>query len=167
MQASLLYSARGPTPQPSPASADHGNSSFNSFESADSALESAQSCCERGAHHFLREGECDKDIASARQHFQKSKSVSDETLARLRADQEAKQQEDAKSTPSNRPAATISSEESKESNTTLVNDELDDLPNPTKGMLLEVDEDDDNQGFNLNDPDFMKRFRVHSRRTMG
>ena len=54
------------------------------YATADAALEQAQSMCERGAHQFLREGECEAEIVGAKKNFEKVKRVSDHELERLR-----------------------------------------------------------------------------------
>jgi hypothetical protein len=60
---------------------------------ADAALEKAQSLCERGAHQFLREGDCEAEIVGAKESFEEVKRLSDQELIRLRAEQDIKQQE--------------------------------------------------------------------------
>jgi hypothetical protein len=49
---------------------------------ADAALEQAQGMCERGAHQFLREGECEGEIVGAKENFETVKRVSDRELER-------------------------------------------------------------------------------------
>jgi hypothetical protein len=45
------------------------DSSGEKFDVADKALEKAQNLCERGAHQFLRDGDCRKELNGVRQHF--------------------------------------------------------------------------------------------------
>jgi len=40
--------------------------------------------CERGAHQFLRQGECEAEIIGAKENFETVKRVSDTELERLR-----------------------------------------------------------------------------------
>jgi hypothetical protein len=60
------------------------------YATLDAALEKAQSMCERGAHQFLREGDCETEIVGAKENFEEVKRVSDKELERLR---EASEQE--------------------------------------------------------------------------
>ena len=59
---------------------------------ADTALENAQSLCERGAHQFLREGDCEAEIAGAKESFEQSKRLADQELVGLREEQERRKQ---------------------------------------------------------------------------
>ncbi len=51
------------------------------FDTADEALESAQSLCERAAHQSLRDGDCRIEIDAAKESFLKLLSLSEKQLA--------------------------------------------------------------------------------------
>lgn len=56
------------------------------LELAGLALEKAQSLCERGAHQFLRDGQCESEIIGTRDRFQEAKRIAEEQIARLSAE---------------------------------------------------------------------------------
>ncbi|KAF2671592.1 hypothetical protein BT63DRAFT_174253 [Microthyrium microscopicum] len=58
---------------------------MDAFGAIDAALEKAQSLCERGAHQFLREGDCEAEIIGAKESFEEAKRLSDKELAQLAA----------------------------------------------------------------------------------
>jgi hypothetical protein len=68
-------SARGFPPRPdpfangSPGNSPNGATSHDPLSAADKALETAQSFCEKGAHQFLRDGDCLHETAGARASF--------------------------------------------------------------------------------------------------
>ncbi|EOD43253.1 hypothetical protein UCRNP2_10043 [Neofusicoccum parvum UCRNP2] len=47
-----------------------GDSNSEGFDTADKALENAQSLCERGAHQSLRDGDCRAELEGARKSFE-------------------------------------------------------------------------------------------------
>lgn len=55
------------------------------FDRADKALEKAQSFCERGAHQFLRDGDCRLEIETAKKAFEEVSKISIEELPRVEA----------------------------------------------------------------------------------
>lgn len=89
----LFASARGPSPRPEEPGANSGDRPTDTFASTDAALEKAQSLCERGAHQFLREGDCEAEIIGAKESFEEAKRLSDRELARLKVESEKRQQE--------------------------------------------------------------------------
>ena len=58
-------------------------------EEADNALEKAQGFCERGAHQFLRDGDCGEEVNGAKSAFQDIIRISGEEIERLKKDAEA------------------------------------------------------------------------------
>jgi len=63
------------------------------YTMVDGALETAQSLCERGAHQFLREGDCETEITGAKNSFEEAQQLSNQELATLRAEQQIQQQQ--------------------------------------------------------------------------
>jgi hypothetical protein len=51
---------------------------------ADAALDKAQNFCERGAHQFLRDGDCSEEVAGARAAFQAVARISLQEVERLK-----------------------------------------------------------------------------------
>lgn len=85
----LTYrSARGSTPSQDKPASNTPDSGTDILSSIDASLELAQSLCERGAHQFLREGDCSTEIEGAKQNFRNAKKHSDTELVRLRAEPE-------------------------------------------------------------------------------
>lgn len=58
------------------------------MDSADKALEKAQSFCERAAHQFLRDGDCSLEMDGAKERFQEIIHISQRELARSREKEE-------------------------------------------------------------------------------
>ena len=88
----MFRSARGPGPRADPL-ADSGSSSDDGFGLTDAALEKAQSFCERGAHQFLRDGDCNEEIVGARTQFEETIRLSMMERARLKEDEEQRRRE--------------------------------------------------------------------------
>jgi len=118
----------------------------DSFGMADASLEKAQSLCERGAHQFLREGDCEAEIAGAKESFEEAKRLSDKELIRLRAEQELKNEQ-----------------EDQQQDEEPENEETFDA-NPTSNILEADSDDSDNNAEDilLN----MSRFGMRSTRNM-
>jgi hypothetical protein len=116
----------------------------NSFGTIDAALEKAQSLCERGAHQFLREGDCEAEIAGAKESFEDAKRISDQELAKLRCEQELQKQLEVEQ-------ATVKADGSFDASIITGLLEADDDPgdDDTANMLLD-----------------MARFRMRTTRTM-
>jgi len=73
----------------SPASvADTSSTPVEVFDSVDNALENAQSLCEKAAHQSLREGDCRKELESARGHFEEVQEAAKKEVARIAARKE-------------------------------------------------------------------------------
>jgi len=66
----------------------------DTFGVIDNALEKAQSLCERGAHQFLREGDCESEISGAKDSFEEAKRLSEQELVTLKAAKEVQQQQE-------------------------------------------------------------------------
>ncbi|KAI4143909.1 MAG: hypothetical protein LQ340_006844 [Diploschistes diacapsis] len=58
------------------------------FDTIDKDLEAAQTLCELGAHQFLRDANCDDELATTREHFENSLGVAREQMDLLRAEEE-------------------------------------------------------------------------------
>ncbi|KAF2752993.1 hypothetical protein EJ05DRAFT_228756 [Pseudovirgaria hyperparasitica] len=63
----------------------NAGSSSDDFDSADKDLETAQSLCERGAHQFLRDGDCSPELEGSEASFKKILALSEILVARQRA----------------------------------------------------------------------------------
>ena len=57
---------------------------FRCFEDADKYLEQAQSLCERGAHQFLRDGDCFSEIETTRKRVSDCAAVAQSEVERLK-----------------------------------------------------------------------------------
>ncbi|KAF2493821.1 hypothetical protein BU16DRAFT_464404 [Lophium mytilinum] len=57
-----------------------GEDSGAKFDTVDKELEKAQSLCERGAHQFLRDGDCRTELNAVRQHFADVQKFSEQYL---------------------------------------------------------------------------------------
>jgi hypothetical protein len=57
---------------------------IDAFAEADAALEKAQSLCERGAHQFLRDGDCETETAAAKKCFEEVISVCESEIEKLK-----------------------------------------------------------------------------------
>lgn len=62
---------------------------FDAREEADNSLDKAQGFCERGAHQFLRDGDCGEEVNGAKAAFQDIIRISKEEVERLKKDAEA------------------------------------------------------------------------------
>jgi len=62
---------------------------FDAREEADNSLDKAQGFCERGAHQFLRDGDCGEEVNGAKAAFQDIIRISKEDVERLKKDAEA------------------------------------------------------------------------------
>ncbi|KAF2808238.1 uncharacterized protein BDZ99DRAFT_464130 [Mytilinidion resinicola] len=58
-----------------------GGDSGAKFDAADKELEKAQSLCERGAHQFLRDGDCRTELNAVRQHFAEVQNLSEQYMS--------------------------------------------------------------------------------------
>lgn len=73
---------------------DQKESAFESaFESADKQLDMAQGLCETAAHHFLRTGDCTKQLELIRAKFETVLEIATQEASRLREEQEKQQQQ--------------------------------------------------------------------------
>ncbi|CAI6332539.1 unnamed protein product [Periconia digitata] len=134
---------------------DNSDISTQVFDSADKALESAQSLCEKAAHIILREGDCRRDLRVVRAHFEEAQDIAKKEVAKHAADREQQANEEHEiappltkfeATPPSKPSAEpVTPPES----TSLLQVDMahTNLP-PSKVMDIEVDdeeEDDDVQ----------------------
>lgn len=104
------------------------------LDGADEALERAQGYCERGAHQFLRDGECGEETAGTKGCFRDLLRVAEKELAR----QYLKQQERRAEEERRRSAAFSAAQQ---------------MSVPALAALgsapLEADDDDDDDGFDM------------------
>ncbi|KAL1643668.1 hypothetical protein SLS58_004683 [Diplodia intermedia] len=59
-----------------------GDAGSEAFDTADKALENAQSLCERGAHQSLRDGDCRTELGGARKSFDEVIKVANAEIAK-------------------------------------------------------------------------------------
>ena len=64
---------------------------MKSFEDADKDLEVAQNLCERAAHQFLRDGDCNTDIDNTRKRFVNCGNIAKREIERLKKEEQAAQ----------------------------------------------------------------------------
>jgi len=79
-----LRSASGLDPRPDPVADGFGNSATDACVMADKALDKAQALCEKGAHQFLRDGDCAEETARAKESFEKVIETSRKEAERLK-----------------------------------------------------------------------------------
>ena len=58
------------------------------FEAIDEHLKAAQTVCELGAHQFLRDADCNDELATIKDHFEKSMEIAREQMQILKAEEE-------------------------------------------------------------------------------
>ena len=61
------------------------------FEVIDKDLETAQTLCEVGAHQFLRDADCNDELAAIKQHFENSMKVAKEQYETMKTEEEEEQ----------------------------------------------------------------------------
>ncbi|KAL9588795.1 MAG: hypothetical protein Q9203_002393 [Teloschistes exilis] len=69
-----------------------------SFDEVDGHLEAAQNLCEVAAHQFLRDGDCEEELAGTRQRFEDCLKTAKEETDKLQAE-DAKEDEGARNEP--------------------------------------------------------------------
>ncbi|KAF2143682.1 uncharacterized protein K452DRAFT_285717 [Aplosporella prunicola CBS 121167] len=89
------------------------------FDTADKALENAQSLCERGAHQVLRDGDCRTEVDGARKAFEEVSKLAEQEAAKQKekaekAAEKARQREERrKSQPADRNSSSTMDTDSK------------------------------------------------------
>ncbi|KAI9857867.1 MAG: hypothetical protein M1813_007982 [Trichoglossum hirsutum] len=63
------------------------------YDTVDGLLETAQGQCETGAHQFLRDGDCRKEIESARKKLEEVRELAAEELEKLLREEEEQQKQ--------------------------------------------------------------------------
>ena len=69
----------------------NGSSTMKSFEDADRDLEEAQNLCERAAHQFLRDGDCNTEIDGTRKRFTNCEGIARIEAERLKKEKDAEE----------------------------------------------------------------------------
>jgi len=103
--------------------------SGDKFDVPDKALEKAQSLCERGAHQFLRDGDCRTELNGVRQHFTEVLKLAEQQVAKQSKVDEAKKEE-VKEAP--KPKVQLPAEQA-----------------PMASKVIEVDDSDDGEDWVL------------------
>jgi len=103
--------------------------SGDKFDVPDKALEKAQSLCERGAHQFLRDGDCRMELNGVRQHFAEVLKVTEQHVEKQSKVDEVKVEE--------------AKEEVKEAPKPKVQLPAEQAPVPMASKVIEVDDADD------------------------
>lgn len=88
---------------------DKFSTPVETFDSADKALETAQSLFEKAAHQILREGDCRKDLQTARTHFEEAQELAKQEVARHAAQKEQQEQQEQQQEKLERAAASLPS----------------------------------------------------------
>lgn len=91
-----LRSSRGPAVRPQPfaqsspadSKSDSAVTKYDTREEVGRALDTAQNLCERGAHQFLRDGDCGEEVSGAKKAFEDVLRISGIELERLKQEEE-------------------------------------------------------------------------------
>ena len=123
------------------------------FEDADRDLEQAQNLCERGAHQFLRDGDCNSEIEGTRKRFVNCREIAAREVEKLKKSIETREisearQEEAKGVVS------ISSPEMSDEKTIEISSDLK-LDPPLKQVefagvgTIEIDDGSDDESVQI------------------
>ncbi|KAJ9669534.1 hypothetical protein H2201_000401 [Coniosporium apollinis] len=117
-----------------------GGAATEHFDVADKALEKAQALCEKGAHQFLRDGDCSDEIDGAKECFEEVLAVAEREVEKLKAqaERQKKKEEERKSSQEKKTAQ----EEPRQQPERM------EMSSPTPAkigqpMMIEVDDDDE------------------------
>ncbi|KAL8690529.1 MAG: hypothetical protein Q9218_004044 [Villophora microphyllina] len=70
-----------------------------SFDEADGHLEAAQNLCEVAAHQFLRDGDCEEELAGTRQRFEDCLKAAKEVVDKIQANEPKEDEVEATGSP--------------------------------------------------------------------
>ncbi|KAI4138275.1 MAG: hypothetical protein L6R39_006875 [Caloplaca ligustica] len=134
-----------------------------SFQKADEDLEAAQNLCEVAAHQFLRDGDCDDEIAGTRKRFQDCLATAKAEVARLQAEES---RQDAGDSPEVLSEPTMPARRDININSVTLATEKTDaprmptIPTLTTNGTIEVDDDSDAASVHIDLSAFRRTRRI-------
>ncbi|KAF2121519.1 hypothetical protein BDV96DRAFT_609555 [Lophiotrema nucula] len=119
-----------------------GASSQEMFDTTDKSLETAQGLCEKAAHQSLRDGDCRKELESARKHFENVLAIANQQVAKYTAQKEKEVQKETSNIDAPVPTSLQLKPTMPDIRATVAA-----APTTAKAVDIEIDDESDNDDF--------------------